>query len=485
MTTLRSSLGTNIQAIGGEISNVRRTRSMAKSQAGVRDKKGRALGETKRRPALRAKVNSRHVANKRIINANYIGRITRSMTENKESEKNCEEFETATKSDLPVKFDCKDVGMRLFFANNSSLMKGTVQSFADICCRTTNGNCVDGLLNCWREHGEYQRISKQERLGAFRESEEVYKKCKGIPREIWLNLKNDYHDTNLSILTLYVNCDGKNIPACTTIFTVHSTNGGERNSCDLKLICTLPEYSGRGLGIYAVAILKDFTKNHRSKTPKSSFLWGSITHESYDFFFDEKLDFNEGWGDLTKIMSHELFPTSIDDGIKVHCLISASAKPGDYILSAISMEPPPEYFDKTAFRHKVAMHEIVPLYPVATRVKVLYPTINSDVHFDALVLDYNPNNTKPYVVQFDEGNAVESVVPMRIVGRSSSMASMKQIVKVAKMNEESKPMLGLTSKIITRRKSREKQVRVEMLPKIPYHELFAFAMDKEESSRIR
>ena len=304
-----------------------------------------------------------------------------------------------------------------------------------------------------------------------------------IPREIWLDIKSDYHDTNLSMLTLYVKCRGKDIPACTALFVVHSTNGGERNSCDLKLIYTLPQYSGRGLGIYSVAILKDFTKSHRSKTPKSSFLWGSITRQSYDFFFDERLDFSEGWGDLTKIMSHELFPTAIDEGIKVHCLISATAKPGDYILSAISMESPPEYFDNAAPRHKIAMHDIVPMYPVATRVKVLYPTIISNVHFDALVLDYNPNNTKPYVVQFDEGNVVEAVVPLRIVGRSSSMVSMRQIVKRAKMNE-SKPTLGLTSKIITRRKSHEKKLAFEMLPKVPYHELFAFAMDTDESSGI-
>ena len=207
MTTLRSSPGKKYRTVMGETSNRRCTRSMAKSEAG-----DRPLVEAKRRPTLRPTFNRNRVAASGMNNVNRKERKRRSVSENKEAaERNNEESSSemaVAKSDLPSKFSSNDVSMRLMFANNSSLMKGTVQSFADICSRTTNGNRVDGVLNCWREHGEYRRISKQDRLGAFRESEEMYKKCKVCVqfRVIHCSLFSCYLSLPFSIIQ-FISCD--------------------------------------------------------------------------------------------------------------------------------------------------------------------------------------------------------------------------------------------------------------------------------------
>ncbi|GMI29056.1 hypothetical protein TeGR_g6038, partial [Tetraparma gracilis] len=64
---------------------------------------------------------------------------------------------------------------------------------------------------------------------------------------------------------------------------------------------------------------------------------------------------------------------------------------------------------------KVLQWPTMPAFGVGTSVGVRYPRVTSVKLYSAIVLDYNANLAKPYMVKYSKGGQIDYVIPKRIV----------------------------------------------------------------------
>jgi len=331
-------------------------------------------------------------------------------------------------------------------------------------------NCLSNHAICWRDRERVEKLSSSERYSKLKEGLDLFKAWRKLPLSEIRLLGEHLENSNISSLSLLVRDyhSKELVVACVCVFSICTENEGYRSFCDLKLMCTKPGYGGRGLGSYAIAVCKEFTRHNPSlqRTPVSSFIWCYVPVDFSDFFFDEKQGFETGWGELTKLVRDDACPSTFLNGAKVHYLISKDLRLGSYLKNALAMDESPECYTY-ANNHRVRKQPFAPIaeFTPGSIVNVKYPTVSSSTRFDALVLDYNPRRGKPYLVQYEEGSCRESVVPMRIERMTSCESN-------------------LSIEFVIQRAIRAETLSLlRSIPTIPSHDLLLHSIEEMQTRR--
>jgi len=310
------------------------------------------------------------------------------------------------------KFNANSIVLRIIFGNSNLMIQMSLEEYL---------NCLSNhdFSIFWRDQERVEKLSSSERYSKLKEGLDLFKAWRKLPLSEIRLLGEHLENSNISSLSLLVR-DYRSkelVVACVCVFSIYTENEGYRSFCDLKLMCTKPGYERRGLGSYAIAVCKEFTRHNPSlkRTPVSSFIWCYVPLDFSDFFFDEKQGFETGWGELRKLVRDDACPSTFVNGAKVHYLISKDLRLGSYLKNSLAMDESPECYNY-ANNHRVRKQAYAPIaeFTPGSIVNVKYPKVSSSTRFDALVLDYNPRRGKPYLVQYEEGSCRESVVPMRI-----------------------------------------------------------------------
>ena len=245
---------------------------------------------------------------------------------------------------------------------------------------------------------------------------------------------------NVSCIILY---EGKK-PVSVATFTLFLRAG--RSFIEVHNMRTSKPYRRRGHGSLNVALMKELAcKTPLKDVVESAFLWASVTQRSWDFFSGEKVrtrervgwhrntliaarhpplfthvyaqrGFLNGWGKLKQIFSE--LPEMKDGGGQAHVMLMPKSLIGEYLYAAVNEQNHP-VIEGSVVKPKLNDWDSVAEFTVGTTVHVRYPRMTSTKLYTAIVLDYNPLRTKPYMVKYTAGGELDYVVPKRIMDKET------------------------------------------------------------------